>query len=163
MSHNLTCCKNNESKCFAFQVALSHLEHFLSVLKTPWLWDGGPCILGPAFFTFWNFSHFFSIFHIIQNSRLRASFHITSGHRYFEAAHFYALWRFPLIFLWWFSNISPWLHHTVSWPFETSKQRRNKKVVKKPHRNYYPRDGNFRLPSYFFILWSNWVHIISKL
>ena len=70
MSHNLTC-KNNESKCFAFQVALSHLEHFLSVLKTPWLWDGGPCILGPAFFTLWNFSHFF--FNFPHNSKFKAS------------------------------------------------------------------------------------------
>ena len=140
---------------------------FSSSIKPPWTFSQcaqnplavgrWPLYIRASIFYSLKLFTFFSIFHIIQNSRLRASFHITSGHRYFEAAHFYALWRFPLIFLWWFSNISPWLHHTVSWPFETSKQRRNKKVVKKPHRNYYPRDGNFRLPSYFFILWSNWV------
>ena len=32
VSHNLTSYKNNKSKCFALQVALSHLDHFLSVL-----------------------------------------------------------------------------------------------------------------------------------
>ena len=32
VSHNLTFYENNKSKCFALQVALSHLDHFLSVV-----------------------------------------------------------------------------------------------------------------------------------
>ena len=33
VSHNLTSYKNNKSRCFALQVALSHLDHFLSVVR----------------------------------------------------------------------------------------------------------------------------------
>ena len=35
VSHNLTFYENNKSKCFALQVALNQLDHFLSVIETP--------------------------------------------------------------------------------------------------------------------------------